>query len=153
MSDIGLFPTESGLFDIKINEERNDIVADNGLETAVIISIWSNRRVKEEELPFGKTQKEGWWGDMYPEKDGDKIGSKLWTLNPEKTTNETLKKSEDYTKECLNWMIDDGIASAINVLSEYNSSKHLVTKVQIVKKDGEEERFSVLWEEQEIRRG
>lgn len=149
MSDIALNLID-GCFDIEIID--NDLARDDGLETALAISLFTDQRVSDEDLPHGHLSKRGWWGDMFPEVDQDKIGSRLWTLNPGKTTTETLRRSEDFARESTKWLIDDGIADAINVLSEYNNSKHLVINVEIVKPDGLSSKYAVVWDAQEIRR-
>lgn len=149
MSDIGLF-IQNNCFDIDL--ENGDLKADNGLETAVSISLFTDGRVNEEELPDLETNKMGWWGDMFPEVDQDTIGSRLWTLNRSKVNTETLRRSEELCKESLEWMIEDGLADAIIIQSEYNESKQLIINIEITRPDEDTERFSVLWDEQELRR-
>jgi phage gp46-like protein len=149
MSDIALQLIDN-CFDVEIKD--NDLTSDDGLETALAISLFTDKRVTDEELPSGHRSKRGWWGDMFPDVDQDQIGSRLWTLDPEKTTTETLRRSEDFARECTNWMIEDGLADAINVLSEYNINKHLILNVDVVKPDGITSRFAVVWDAQEIKR-
>ena len=151
MSDIAL-KLINNCFDIEVDESISDLTADNGLETALAISLFTDKRVEDDDLPQGHKSKRGWWGDMYPVVDQDKIGSRMWTLYPGKTTTETLRRSEDFAKEATNWLIEDGIASAVNVLSEYNTNKHLISNVDVVKPDGITSRYEVLWDEQKIKR-
>jgi len=150
MSDVAL-NFANNQYDIDVF--MDDLTIDPGLETAVSISIFTDKRVTNEELPSGHTSKRGWWGDMYPDIEQDQIGSRLWTLFPGKTTSETMRKSEDYTKESLKWLIDDGIASEIVVSSEYNTYNHLVINISILKPNGITSRYSINWDEQEIKRG
>jgi len=149
MSDIGLF-LKDNCFDIQI--KGDDLRADNGLETAVAISLFTDRRVNEEELPALETEKRGWWGDVFPEVDLDRIGSRLWTVLRSKTTNETLSRVNELCREALVWMQEDGIAGEIEISSEYNEDKQLITSIEISRPDEESERFSVLWDEQALRR-
>lgn len=149
MSDIALY-LENNCFDLKI--EENDLVADEGLETAVAISLFTDKRVSDEELPDLETNKRGWWGDMFPTEDLDKIGSRLWTLDRSKVNPETLSRMNELCKESLEWMKEDGISGEIAINSEYNESKHMITTIQISRPDEEIERFSVLWDKQELRR-
>lgn len=149
MSDIGLF-INNNCFDLQLGE--SDLVADNGLETAVSISLFTDRRVSEDELPSLETDRRGWWGDMFPEVDQDRIGSRLWALEREKRTIEVLRRSEELSREALQWMIEDGLAGAITIQSEYNIGNQLIINVDISRPDAESERYSVLWDEQEIRR-
>lgn len=149
MSDIGLF-IQNNCFDLQI--EESDLKADNGLETAVAISLFTDGRVSEEDLPDLEKRKRGWWGDMFPDIDLDKIGSRLWTINRSKVTVETLRRSEELCKEALQWMIEDALADAIIIESEYNDNKQLIINIEITRPDEEDERYSVLWDNQEIRR-
>lgn len=148
--DIGLFIIDD-VFDLKLGD--GDLEGDAGLETAVTISLFSDRRVKDEELPAPQTDKKGWWGDMFPVVEQDKIGSRLWLLNREKRLPETLRKAEDYSKEALNWLIEDGVASSINVTATYDDLKRLQLAILISKPSGRESRFQVLWDQQKIIRG
>lgn len=148
--DIKLGP-DGGCFDLFI--ENDDFVADNGLETAVVISLFSNRRVTPEQLPDLITDRQGWWGDMIADVEGDQIGSRLWTLERSKRTVETLRLFEDYTREALDWMIEDGIANEISVTAEYDENGKLVASLRLVRPNDVDARFSVLWDEQAIKAG
>ena len=56
-----------------------DLLADGGLQTAVLVSLFSDRRVREDELQPGVSTRRGWWGDRLSD-DNDEIGSRLWLL-------------------------------------------------------------------------
>jgi len=150
MSDIALNLVDN-CFDIEVIND--DLAADNGLETAVAISLFTDRRVSDEELPDLERSKRGWWGDVIPEIPQDKIGSRLWTIEREKVTVEILRRSEELCREALDWMIEDGAAKEINASSVYSSNSKMDTTIEIVKPDDvESTRFQVIWESQEIRR-
>lgn len=149
MSDIGLF-LKDNCFDLRIFE--GDLEADNGLETAVAISLFTDKRVTEDELPDLETEKRGWWGDMFSEVDQDQIGSRIWTTSRSKVTQETLRRFEELCEEALEWMKEDGLADEIIVKSEYNEDKQMITTIEITRPNEDVARFSVLWDEQELRR-
>lgn len=149
--DIGIFLLEDNSFDLKI--ESGDLKGDAGLETAVTISLFTDKRVTDEELPQGQVDKRGFWGDMFPEVDRDQIGSRLWTLEREKRTEEVLRKYEDYSQEALKWMLEDGVASAITAEAVYNEFKHLILTIVITKPNGRDFKFIALWDEQKVIRG
>lgn len=142
---------KDGLFDIEL--DGSDLTADSGLENALTLSIFTDARVSEDQLPYGHTSKRGWWGDMFPEIPGDKIGSRLWTINPGKITNETLRLAEGYCRESTKWLIQDGIADTINFKTEYNENKHLNISIEVVR-PGEDSpsKFQVFWDAQKVRR-
>ncbi len=114
MSDVAL-RQDKLRYDISV--ELGDLLSDEGFETAVIISLFTDRRVLDEELDTSDAERRGWWGDSdeisdYP---GDLIGSKLWLLDRAKRSEETRNRAEAYAKEALQWFLDDGIAESISV--------------------------------------
>ncbi len=99
---------------------NNDIVTDDGLETAIIISLFTDRRASiEDDLPDkDNLDLRGWWGDSTSEKDNDKIGSLLWLLERSKTEQDIINKAELYAKDALQWLIDEGIATEVIITVE-----------------------------------
>ena len=148
--DLGLSLID-GSFDLEI--KNGDVVRDDGLETAVTISLFTDRRVTEEEKPYLANSKRGYWGDLFSEIDGDKMGSRLWTLEREKRTTEVLRRAEDYTREALQWLIDDGVVLSISAIASYDNNKFINIDVKIIKPLGNESRYKILWDKQELKRG
>jgi phage gp46-like protein len=152
MSDIAL-KLSGDIFDLAI--KAGDLEGDEGLETAVAISLFTNRRVSDEELPELTTSKEGWWGDLFPDVPGDKIGSRLWTLKRSKRTTETLRRAEDYAREALQWLIDDGISSSVNAAAEFQDESgvgYWALLISITRPSGNTSKFQVLWDKQMLKR-
>ena len=90
------------------------LVADSGLQTAVILSLFTDRRANADDvLPGDPADRRGWWADAYPMLPGDKIGSRLWLLNREKQLQSVLSRAQEYAQEALQWMLDDGVASSV----------------------------------------
>jgi len=88
MSDIALEITRSERGDtFDFATLSGDLKKDEGLRTAVIISLFTDRRVNKEDVLLGQSQK-GWFGDAPEliENVGDAWGSKLWLLEREKNT-------------------------------------------------------------------
>lgn len=148
--DIGLF-IEEEIFDLRI--ENGDLKSDEGLETAVSISLFTERRVTDEDLPLGALSKKGWWGDMFPDIEQDKIGSRLWLLEREKVIPETARRAEDYCREALNWLIEDGVAASITVTASYDTLKRLQISITISRPSGREFKYAVVWDKQALVRG
>ena len=88
---------------------------DDGLATAVIISLWTDRQANADDpLPAGSDRR-GWWGDELGTERGDKIGSRLWLNDSAKQLAAVLVQDRAYAAEALQWLIDDGVASAVDV--------------------------------------
>ncbi|MBM3114999.1 phage GP46 family protein [Jeongeupia naejangsanensis] len=88
---------------------------DNGLDSAVTLSLFTDRRAEPGDNVPGDPR--GWWGDAVPVKDERVVplGSRLWLLAREKQLPSTLRRAEDYAREALQWLIDDGVAGSIIV--------------------------------------
>ena len=132
--------------DIKIQNGILDL--DNGLQTAIYISLFTDRRIGEDdEIPDRSNDRRGYWGDALEE---EPLGSFLWTLDREKITNSVLNKIDTYSKDALNWLIEDGIASEINTIVERDSKniEQINIEIQIIKPDEKSEsyRYSLNWE-------
>jgi len=132
-----------------------DLLNDEGLETAIIISLFTDRRASDDDiLPFDGDSKRGWWGDLAaPEIEGDQIGSKLWLITREKTTEQTIERARLYVQEALAWMVEDGVAASINVAVERvknNGNDRLEFVVEIKRAYGtlQAEKYSYQWDAQ-----
>lgn len=124
---------------------------DAGLNTAVIMSLFTDRRASDDDvLPSSSDDKRGSWMDSFPDVEGDKIGSRLWLLDRAKLTQDTVDKVKYYCEEALAWLVQDGIAKAVNVVTEI-VRKHplgiIAATIDIVRPDGNIERykFADLW--------
>jgi phage gp46-like protein len=92
--------------------------SDDGLETAVILSLFTDRLADEGDTGVAATARRGWWGDAFAEASDDRIGSRLWLLAREKRTQAVLGRAELYAREALQWLVDDGIARSVTVAAE-----------------------------------
>lgn len=92
---------------------------DNGLETAIVLSLFTDRLAADGDTSVAPTARRGWWGDAYAEVDGDRIGSRLWQLAREKQTPAVLARAELYCREALQWLVDDGVANGVTVQAEW----------------------------------
>lgn len=98
-----------------LSQTSGKIDQDDGLETAVLISLFTDARADEGDDGAEEGDRRGCWQDTYPDVDGDSsIGSKLWLLFRGKLTKDTLRKSVQYAEESLAWMIEDGVAVAVS---------------------------------------
>jgi len=92
--------------------------ADEGLETAVILSLFTDRRAEPDDvIPDGTDDRRGWWADAWPTLSGDRIGSRLWLLHREKQLPGVLARAEEYAREALAWLIEDGVAERVEVVA------------------------------------
>lgn len=112
----------------------NDLATDEGLETAVILSLFTDRRSADGDvLPLGQTDRRGWWGDRYGGIDGDQIGSRLWLLGREKQLAKVLVRAKEYGREALQWLLDDLVADAIDVDATFPTPGVLALQIAITR--------------------
>jgi len=138
--------------------DKGDLQHDGGLESAVRISLFTDRRANDDDelIDPNRDDKRGWWGDLVsPEVEGDKIGSRLWLLSRSKTIEQTLVLAKEYTEEALTWMIEDRVVSGIEVEVEKNDQSNsrdawLAILIKIIKTNKEtlDLRYELQWNEQ-----
>lgn len=106
-----------------------DLVSGLTLETAVIRSLFTDRRLPSDTLPDdGTGDPRGWWGDTY---NGYQIGSLLWTLERAKKTTSTLRLAERYATDALQWLIDAGVVSSVSASAIWASSQNIALTVDL----------------------
>jgi phage gp46-like protein len=135
-------------FDFSYN--NGDLVREEGLETAVLISLFTDRRANEDDELINQGQYRGWWGDLLSE--DDQIGSRLWLIR-QKATQQNVNLAKEYIIEALQWMIDDRVVAKIDVETEAQGpaeNKRLAARIRIYYNDGNVEaiEFKNLWEAQ-----
>jgi phage gp46-like protein len=87
-----IYDADTGTFDWQL--VNGQLVMDDGLETSVILSTFTDRRSEDSDvLPNGGDDRRGWWGDAFPEIPGDVLGSRLWLLSRTKDIPATLEQS------------------------------------------------------------
>lgn len=124
-----------------------DLESDNTLETAIIISLFTDRRAREDDiLPDpSDSNRRGWWGDKVADVVGDQIGSRLWLLSREKTVENVLVRAKQYIKEATQWLLDDKVVVKIVAEAERQGepgNNRLAIKVEVYKIDGQREVFN-----------
>ena len=117
-----------------------DLGNDDGLETAVLLSLFTDRRVRPEELPPGVSWRRGWWGDGLND-DQDQSGSKLWLLHRAKRTPDLLVRARGYASEALAWLVADGVATALDVATTYTPAGWLSIGISITLPDDSRQEF------------
>ena len=152
MTDLALrYDSALGAFDLALYPATGDQAMDDGLETAVILSLFTDRRAQDgDALPGGYGDRRGWWGDaLTPDAP---LGSRLWLLGREKTLAETAARARTYAQEGLAWLRRAGIAAKVNVTAQAVPAESRVeVSVEVERPDGAhvEYRWRNLWEPQD----
>ena len=132
MPDIQLRPDDNGIYDITIT--NGDLTADDGLETSLIVSLLSDARADDSQVPQPESQR-GWIGDLVAPVPGYQYGSLLWLLEQSRLTQETLAMAENNARAALNWMVEDGLAQSIDVIASRKNGS-LILDIAVISPDG-----------------
>lgn len=124
-----------------------DFASDKDLESAVIFSLFTDRRADPDEVA-DPMDRRGWWADTFPNVEGDKIGSKLWLLQREKQTQQTLNRARVYCQEALAWLVDDGVAESVDIEVEWVRMGFLGISVTVYRPEGDETfQYEAAWDQ------
>ena len=124
MTDIALV-LDDDTFTADLMLSSGALVADDGLRTAILISLFTDARASEDaNLPEEGNDRCGWWGDQFAEgagvdagtsNDRNRIGSLLWLLGRGKATDANLRRAKQWAEEALGWLVRDRVASRVSV--------------------------------------
>ena len=99
--------------------EDDDVAEDNGLRTAVLKSLFLDRRAEEGDvIPDGTDNRRGNWADEFNPDPDDLEGSRLWLLERVKVTPAIQPRAELYGREALAWMVSDGVVEKVGFATE-----------------------------------
>jgi phage gp46-like protein len=146
MSDLALTWDEA-LARADVTLAGGDLLLDGGLRTAVIISLFTDRRAETDDvLPEAGADRRGWWGDVQARDGRGRIGSRLWLLKREKRTPETVARAREYAEEALAWLIEDRVARRVEVTTEITPEGWLAWSIVIERPEGpDRDRFDFVW--------
>lgn len=153
MADIRvIWDHETQMGDLVLNADGS-LAGGADLETAVIISLATDRTADvEDELPDFSEDRRGWWGDYEAGAlwgHDSQLGSRLWLLRRSKLNAETETLAEIYANEALQWLVDVGAASKLEVIATRRGTSILAlqTKVWRGPELDVDLRYQLLWSE------
>jgi len=108
---------------------------DQGLETAVYISLFSSKT---------------WWGNALG---GSALGSDLETILSQTLSNRTRLDAEEYARQALRWMLEEGIAKAVTVAATIPRVDTLLLTVTVEQPGNaiSRLRYQINWAAQRVR--
>jgi phage gp46-like protein len=127
-----------------------DLQLGNDLQSAVLLSLFTDRGLPRDQLPpDGTDDRRGWWGDSF---ERTPIGSRLWTLSRRVKFNAQalLLEAQGMCQEALQWLIDDGVTAAINVVCAWSAPDQMTILVAVVQpnlKTPTQFRFDWAWKQ------
>ncbi|SMD18430.1 phage GP46 family protein [Rhizobium sp. RU36D] len=126
-----------------------DIRAGQGLATQVLICLHTDRRVETSELDEGEENR-GWVGDSFDLAEGEEpLGSRLWRLRRRGIYDGIEIDVEDYVREALQTLVDQGAVVSIDVTVTVDRAASRVDyEVALYGRKGElaySQKFEILW--------
>jgi phage gp46-like protein len=126
---------------------------DGGLTTAVIMSLFSDRRADDDDpvdpnVPGGGRR--GWTGDLL-EPPGQRLGSKLHLLlraKMQEQGQDTAGLVQQYAQESLQWLIDDGVADTVDVTAQRVGLEAILLNVAVHRGAKPLGKWDFLWKAQ-----
>ncbi|OOG61455.1 hypothetical protein B0E46_15880 [Rhodanobacter sp. B04] len=113
------------------------------LATSVLISLFTDRLANASDvLPDATGDRRGWWGDL---DQNVPIGSRLWLLTRAKLLPSVAVTAKSYVAEALQWMLDDGVALAMNIVTAIVAPSMLTIQITINQSNGSQRALSFNW--------
>lgn len=147
--DLGFFDVGTECPDLRIKD--GDLEGEKGLQTAALISLFSDRRVSLEQVPFEGSGQRGWWADEISIPTTDQMGSRQWILDRATTTLDSVNRLEDVEVEAFQWGIEDAVFKSVNATAQIDNNSQIGSTIEIVKPDGDSFFFRFVWDGQLLR--
>ena len=134
----------NGRFDISF--ENGDLAAEDGFDTAIIVSWFTDARAPENLVAIPEHRR-GWLGDAASPVEGRSLGGLLWLIDQRRLTQKTENDTVDFGRKALNWFTDDGLLNRIDVDVERISKTGIRLGAIMTALNGKTEtRYFNLWE-------
>jgi phage gp46-like protein len=130
---------------------RGGLRATSALETAVIISLWTEQRVPDDHplRYLADDDPGGWWGDGLLLEGEKPLGSLLWLLRRAPLTPEVVRWAASEAERALAHLVEQGAAVKVETFAEGNALQgRLELTVNLYGKNGTrvyDRRFEVIW--------
>lgn len=103
----------TGLRDIAIGTD-GDFESVDDFSTSIDLSILTDRRAEASEVPEASSRR-GWIGDLTPNIEGFKVGSKVWLFEQSRRVPDTINGIRDAVQEGLFWLVEEGKVDRLQV--------------------------------------
>lgn len=150
LKDIAGFTFKTLPADVRIL--KGDLEKDQDLQTAILLSLFTNRRAEPTDKISGNNMG-GWWGNKYinainsNQQSNPKLGSRLWLLKRGKITRDTLNFAKIYANESLQWLVDDKVITNVIIDAAAFKNEGIILNITVVKPSSDQLNFSYgyLW--------
>jgi len=131
MTDI-LLTNEKGYYDFGI--KNGEFITTRGFETALILSLFSDRRADISEVSPVDLRR-GWWGNLILREILNEplyeLGSKIWLTFQSNSEQTTLNFIKRYIEEALIWLVEKQYAKSIFIIVTKKTNEEVFAKIDI----------------------
>ena len=101
-----------GIYDIDLDTPNRDALKTAGLESAILVSLFSDRRAAADEVA-DPLRRRGWICDLVSAIPGDRHGSGLWLYAQSRLTETTAASVAAEARNALDWLIQEGLCNSV----------------------------------------
>lgn len=113
-----------GFYDLAI--ENGDFKLTQGFETALLVSLFSDRRAYGDEVP-DPLKRRGWIGDLVSGISGDKIGSGIWFYEQSRLTIDVENGVRSEANMSLQWAVNENLLTFVEADTKQSPDKRRLT--------------------------
>lgn len=112
-TDIAVTRGKDGIYDATINKATRDLDMTEGLDSASLISLFSDRRARADEVA-DPMKRRGWIGDLVSDVPDDRHGSGIWLYEQRRDLGKDVGGIRMEAEASHRWMVDDGLARSVS---------------------------------------
>jgi|CXWL01.1.fsa_nt_gi phage gp46-like protein len=127
-TDLAYRADAEGYYDLAIDAANGDLETTDGLESAFMVSLFSDRRARVDEVA-DPMKRRGWIGDLVAEAFGDVHGSGVWLYEQRRLTGEVVVGLRLEAEASLLWMIAEDLVRTVTGQILANPAERSVTLV------------------------
>jgi len=137
-TDILLEQDDEGIWDLVFTDDETDIKVDDGLEAAIVTSLFSDRRAAPDEVT-NPMRRRGWIGNLVAEVPGDNFGSGLWLYEQARLHGPVIAGVRTEAEQALDWMVGQGIVTSVDARVVADpESRRLFLAIDLTQTSGDE---------------
>ncbi len=118
------------IYDVSIDPNTGDLGNDASFDTSIQYSLFTDGRADESQIQQPESRR-GWFGDVYSTLEDYQVGSLLWLLSQARLTTETINKAASFARTSLQWIIDKGYATRIDVSAVPENNENIKLSIDI----------------------
>lgn len=135
-TDLAYERQDDGIYDLVIDPDTGDLATTDGLDSAIFVSLFSDRRAYADEVSDPRKRR-GWIGDLVSEVTGDKFGSGLWLYEQHRLTPTVENGVRLEAEQALSWLVDEDLVTYVEAETlRLPAARTLNIKITLTALDG-----------------